>query len=61
MLREDLIDLGLFIKLLSFKLSGPGDFDHDAGVDLIDEGDSTYPYPMHTGEFSLDIHHGDTT
>jgi hypothetical protein len=35
--REDLIDLDFFLKLLSLELSGLGDLDHDARMDLIDE------------------------
>lgn len=56
MLREDVIDLEFFMKLLSLKLSGLWDLDHDARVDLIDERDASPPDPVHTRKLALDIH-----
>lgn len=60
MSREDLIDLKFFTELFSFKISGLWDLDHDARVDLIDEGDASSPDPVHTRELVLDIHDKNT-
>ena len=43
----------LFIKLLSLKLPGLRDFDHDAGMDFADERDGSFPDPVHVGELAL--------
>lgn len=50
MSREDLVDLEFFLKLLSFKLSGFGDLDNDMRMDLVDEGDTSFPDPVYMGK-----------
>ena len=51
-----LIDLEFFLKLLCLKLAGFRDLDHDARMDLIDEGDASFPDPMHTRKLLLGSH-----
>ena len=53
MLREDLIDLQFFLKLLSLKRSGLRDLDHNARIDFIDEGDGSFLDPMHIGKLAM--------
>jgi hypothetical protein len=60
MSREDLIDLKFFTKLLFLKLSGLWDLDHDARMDLVDEGDASSPDPVHTRKLASDIHDKNT-
>jgi hypothetical protein len=56
MSRKYLIDLEFFEKLLSLILAGFWDLDHDARMDLIDEGDASFPDPVHTRKLLLDSH-----
>lgn len=56
MLRKDLIDLDFFLELLSLKLSGSRDLDHDARMDLVDKGDGSFPDPVHIRKLLLDRH-----
>ena len=56
MARENLIDLEFSLKLLSFKVAGFWDLDHDTRMDLIDEGDAPFPIPMHTRKPLLNSH-----
>lgn len=56
MLREDLIDLQLFLKLLSLELPRLRDFDHNARMDFIDERDGSFPDPVYIGKLALIAH-----
>ena len=56
MLREDLINLDFFTKLLSLKFSRSWDLEQDARMDLVDEGDAPFPDPVHPRKLALDIH-----
>jgi hypothetical protein len=56
MSRKDIIDLKFFPKLLSLKLAGFRDLDHDARMDLIDERDGSFPDTVHTRKLLLDSH-----
>jgi hypothetical protein len=44
------------MELLPLKFSRLRDLDHDARVDLVNEGDTSSPDPMHTRESALNIH-----
>jgi hypothetical protein len=46
-----------FMELLPLKFSRLRDLDHDARVDLINEGDTSSPDPVHSRELALNIHH----
>lgn len=56
MSRKDLINLEFFPKLLSLKLARFRDLNHDARMDLIDEGDGSFPDPVNTRKLLLDSH-----
>lgn len=56
MARENLIDLELSLKLLSFKVAVFRDLDHDTRVDLIDEGDASFPDPTYIRKPLLNSH-----
>jgi len=45
------------MELLPLKFSRLRDLDHDARVDLVNEGDTSSPDPVQTRELALNIHH----
>jgi hypothetical protein len=50
------ISIFFFMKLLPFKFPRHWNLDHDARVNLVNEGDTYSPDPVHTRELALDIH-----
>lgn len=54
--REYLVYLELFLKLLPLKFPRFRDFDHDARVDLVNEGDASALDPVDTRIPAWDIH-----
>ena len=59
MLRKYLIDLEFSLKLLSFKVPGFRDLDHNTRMNLKYQGDRSLPDPVHTGELLPDTHDTD--
>lgn len=56
MSQEDVPDLEFVSKLLLFEFSSLGDLDHETWMDLIHEGDGSFPDPMHAWIMILDGH-----
>lgn len=56
MSRKDLINLEFFPKLFPFEYSGFWYLDYDARMDLIDEGDTPFPDPVHIRKLALDTY-----
>lgn len=56
MSRKDLIDLNFFLKLFSLKLARLWDLNHNSRMDFIDEGDTSFPDPVHSRKLLLCSH-----
>lgn len=56
MSREDLVNLEFVPKLFFFECVVYGNLDHDAGMNLIDEGDASLPDPVHVWKQLLGGH-----